>query len=884
MNKILVPSIPKNLFRKASLITQINEAFQRETNLILINAPAGYGKTYLMLDYAKHLSSKNKNCIAIWLQFEFDSQSIEDYFSSFITLLKFAGVLSPNFFYDENISLFKLMNSILAELENVQEDICFFLDDFQYIKDDKVIDALEQFLLNDNDSIKILLTSRKKLPFSLVKAFINDQVSQISHEDLVFCAEEIKTYSETYHRRSYSLEEAQAITDKTGGWPTVLPLNPDNFNFDDDYQELIVASTSRNLTELLYKEIIEVLSEDEKEYLSVLSICNFLSEPLIRVLIGDESINMNHLDNIPLMNINNPLLPTQLTWYTFQPLLRHYLENELKSTDLDLYIKLNVNAANWYLKQEIYVEAVEHFIKGNEFLKAIEILEINGINIIASGNFPRFKKLIQKLPYKYLLSNASLLMLQGWFYTLNYQHSSATATSNSMKKMLAESPQIENALKYQIIGLDAVIAHFSDRLFLHIDDIKQTLYEKPVNSEYMENSLRSLIASHYLNTNEFSKLECIKNESLFFVKGGSLFFSSIYLYVTFAMKEFSQGNLGECLTICSQTEEFMTNWCNETRLWHIIKVIRGMVAYINGELTKAKELFNNSGKIVSYLSDPSLLSWFYPIHIRLLSDLGLKAKQEELQEKLISLCNSRGLSFSKCPLIYETVVFYLNINHPDDALSLYMQYKEELKETEFIENHHLFSDINMLDALMLGAKGQFEQQQKILLDLGAKYESSGRKIQQLNCLVLLVNSSFESKNISLAKQTLKKIVTVAASQNLIQMLSKLRPEGIELLGEWTLSEWSPKRKLFMSEVCSRFSQEPSNLKLSTFQIEPLTQSEKKVMEFLSLGYSNKVIAEKLDVSINTIKFHLKVIFSKLGVSNRIQANLAYSQNKNQYID
>jgi LuxR family maltose regulon positive regulatory protein len=51
----------------------------------------------------------------------------------------------------------------------------------------------------------------------------------------------------------------------------------------------------------------------------------------------------------------------------------------------------------------------------------------------------------------------------------------------------------------------------------------------------------------------------------------------------------------------------------------------------------------------------------------------------------------------------------------------------------------------------------------------------------------------------------------------------------------------------------------------------LTEQETKVMQLIALGLSNKEIAHRLSVTADTVKFHIKNMYRKLGVNNRVQA-------------
>ena len=54
-------------------------------------------------------------------------------------------------------------------------------------------------------------------------------------------------------------------------------------------------------------------------------------------------------------------------------------------------------------------------------------------------------------------------------------------------------------------------------------------------------------------------------------------------------------------------------------------------------------------------------------------------------------------------------------------------------------------------------------------------------------------------------------------------------------------------------------------------IEPLSERELEVLRLISGGLSNRAIAQRLVISSNTVKGHIRNIYGKLGVHNRVQA-------------
>ena len=64
---------------------------------------------------------------------------------------------------------------------------------------------------------------------------------------------------------------------------------------------------------------------------------------------------------------------------------------------------------------------------------------------------------------------------------------------------------------------------------------------------------------------------------------------------------------------------------------------------------------------------------------------------------------------------------------------------------------------------------------------------------------------------------------------------------------------------------------PNQNETQTFQLEDLTKREHEVLELLAEGLSNRSIANKLDISEHTVKFHVNAILRKLGAQSRTEA-------------
>jgi LuxR family maltose regulon positive regulatory protein len=111
----------------------------------------------------------------------------------------------------------------------------------------------------------------------------------------------------------------------------------------------------------------------------------------------------------------------------------------------------------------------------------------------------------------------------------------------------------------------------------------------------------------------------------------------------------------------------------------------------------------------------------------------------------------------------------------------------------------------------------------------------------------------------------ERAVSIATTNGMLQTLASTGQLDLIERVAWRLpSAWMDRLRRTMVKA-------QSDAPTMTVLVEPLTQRERDVLRFLPSRLTLKEIADELYVSVNTLKFHLKVIYRKLGVNSRAEA-------------
>lgn len=226
--KIVVPNRRPDLLSRPRLLEQLKSLL--DNKLILLSAPAGYGKTSLLIDLAHHVEMP-----VCWLSLDPLDRDPQRFFAYLIAALaeRFprVGAVSRSRLRRSN-SIEQDMEAILVLLTNeiyeqVEEDFLFIIDDYHLLDDVPLISSLvNRFLSLVVENCHVILSSRTLPSLPDVTLMVaREQVAGLSHIDLAFQPVELQALYAQNYRQPLSDEAAQEFVAQTGGWITGMVLS-----------------------------------------------------------------------------------------------------------------------------------------------------------------------------------------------------------------------------------------------------------------------------------------------------------------------------------------------------------------------------------------------------------------------------------------------------------------------------------------------------------------------------------------------------------------------------------------------------------------------------------------------------------------------------------
>jgi LuxR family maltose regulon positive regulatory protein len=257
LTKLHIPPARNNIVHRSVLHEKLNIGMSRK--LILISAPAGFGKTTVVSDWIDQTKIP-----AAWFSLDNGDNDPVDFLSYIIS-----GIQSIHKEFGQ--SAIKLLNSpnkpsvesiaslLINEILNINQNFLLVLDDFHLIKSKEVINLISYLLDHIPGNIHLVILTRSDPALSLSKLRSQHQLVDLRSSDLSFSANDISILFNKKLKLGLSIEDVISLETKTEGWIAGLQLTALSMQGREDISGFIqdLKGDNRYIMDYLMEEVLK---------------------------------------------------------------------------------------------------------------------------------------------------------------------------------------------------------------------------------------------------------------------------------------------------------------------------------------------------------------------------------------------------------------------------------------------------------------------------------------------------------------------------------------------------------------------------------------------------------------------------------------------------
>ena len=385
VTKVLLPQRREDVLTRQRLLNHLYDMVDRK--LVLVSAPAGYGKTTLLVDFAHDL--EHPICWYALDRSDHDPRvflehlvlSLHHRFPDFGERTRQALAANP----DLTNGAPSVVNVLINEMVDViPRWFALVLDDYHRLGRAPEIGAiLARLLAYQTDQFLLIIASRTvpELPL-IIQLTARGEVGGLGQEHLRFRADEIQGLLAQNYSLHIPEREAEELAAQSEGWITGLLLTAHTM-WRGILESLVQARFSdQPVYEYLAQEVFAYQEPPVQAFLTASSTLQEMSPALCQEALGLEEAE--HL--LTLLEDRN-LFITRLEgeWYRYHHLFQEYLQAQLRREEEPRWIELHRRAAHWFETHGQSEEAVHHYLTVSAYEDATRVMEATARDMFLAG-------------------------------------------------------------------------------------------------------------------------------------------------------------------------------------------------------------------------------------------------------------------------------------------------------------------------------------------------------------------------------------------------------------------------------------------------------------------------------------------------------------------
>jgi len=884
--KLYRPRVGPALVPRPRLESRLDQGLDRK--LVLVSAPAGYGKTSLVVQW---LEARGRP--AAWLSLHETDRDVAIFLRYLIAAIRtlYADVCPATWALleaSQQPPVEYLATCLINELCEVSQDFVLVLDDYHRVQSQPVHQLMQTLVEHMPSSLHLVLVTRADPPFPLATLRAGRKMLELRAGDLRFTPDEIQAFLEQFMGLDMDPAVLTALAQRTEGWIVGLRLAALWLRDAGDPTALTrsLGGTSQHVLDYLVTEVLAHQPQAVREIMVRSSILERFCAPLLNALLdhgpgmnghavaggGQEALEWMAQANLFLVGLD-----PERTWYRYHHLFRELLQHKLLSESSgELVASLHARAADWFATQGLVKEAMRHALAAGDAPRAVRLVEQHRHTLLNREDWHTLIRWLDMLPSELVHQRPGLLLTRAWHQQWRWQYATMPSLLQAAEELISRNAEATTEAECQIMGGE-IDTLWSALWFAHGDgrrclEYAQRAVERlPAALVYVRGVFLNYLAWGYQMAGQARAGIRILEEALAGDEAREDLFT-VRMLLGLAVIYYLSGDL----RLQEQITQRVLKLSPEKQLalsrpW--AHLIAGQACYQQNRLAEAEAHF-------SAVTEHRYLANAAASHACL--------------EGLALTYQAQGRPEAATQVAEATLEFALEIRHPvhlvgarafqarlallQGDLTAALRWAQGVTSEE-LPARTLFPEVPRVTlARVLIAQGTRDSLHKAsqileqIVGIARGVHSDPHTIELLALQALVYDAQGEGpKALDLLRQSLE----LARPGGFLRVFADLGPAMAPLLSRLAQFESEPS---YIGRILAAFAPSPLRRRAPRPDqtappeiVEPLTTREHEILELLARRLSDKEIAQALHISPYTVSKHVSNLCGKLQVTGRRQA-------------
>lgn len=821
--KFYYPTPTGRWVERGRLLSRLNEYLIVGNLLTLVSAPAGYGKSTLVGAWMAHIAQP-----AAWLSLD----DIDDepgrfmlYFIAAIQRIEPAfctelfAALQAGQIPSVEVLVTTLVNAMLGwDLLHI-----LVLDDFHHIQDQTILDTLAGIFTQQPPNFHLVLITREDPPLPLARLRALGQLTEIRAADLRFSETEASQMLRDRLGLELPAGDVARLTERTEGWVAGLQLAGLSLQGRENPGAFVqtLSGSHRFILDYLTEEALKTQPLEVQAFLLETSILPQLSGELCNAVTGhpDSAALLERLlaDNLFIIPLDD-----DGHWYRYHHLFAELLQHKLRLEHPEYLAELHRRASRWQESMQNPAAAIEHGLAAGEHARVLTLFEAHRWQLLNQGHLRAMERWMEAIPMDLRAGAPGANLGFAWAHLLRGNFGQVGFYLEA-----AQAATLSQALQADMLALQANLAQTQGQISDALALAEKSLALAPPENTRLVGLASLALGAAYRQMGHFEQSTEILQTAMRASQSAGDSVTAMLAVAHLALMSLQTGRLHFLAETAKQAIARTEAAGTAPPMIGAVHVALGMVYYEWGRSEPARQALLRGIRLATVSGhNASLLYGKVHLSRLLLSENDLSGAEASLREASELLAQGAPAWGRADWAVQKVSLLLAQGNLPEaEAVLRASGVNPETPVTHQTDGLHLawlryLSATHHPGALPLAGR------------IADSAETGRRFGTLIYALVLGAQVGGSSSWLARARQLGE-------------------PEGYH--------------HVFVDEALAEKPVVAEGL------IEPLTERELEVLRLLAEGLTYAQMAERLVVSVNTVRYHVKGVYGKLGAEKQTQA-------------